>query len=36
MAEVGDEKTVFVTVGTTSFDHLIETISSKALVEVSN
>ncbi|KAL9985934.1 hypothetical protein ACROYT_G008390 [Oculina patagonica] len=29
---MAEEKTVFVTVGTTSFDHLIETISSKALV----
>ena len=33
---MADEKTVFVTVGTTSFDRLIETISSKALVEVSS
>lgn len=31
---MADEKIVFVTVGTTSFDRLIETISSKALVEV--
>lgn len=33
---MADEKAVFVTVGTTSFDHLIEKISSKPLVEVSD
>ena len=32
---MADEKSVFVTVGTTSFDRLIETVSSKSFVEVS-
>ncbi|CAH3154668.1 unnamed protein product [Porites lobata] len=31
---MADEKSVFVTVGTTSFDRLIETVSSKPLIEV--
>ena len=31
---MADEKSVFVTVGTTSFDRLIETVSSKSLIEV--
>ena len=31
---MADEKSVFVTVGTTSFDRLTETVSSKPLIEV--
>ena len=33
---MADERSVFVTVGTTSFDRLIETVSAKDFVEVSH